>query len=143
MASIPAWGRATGPMLHSRVCAVVTAGSCLAHLWFALGNQHGPWLSLLMLAMVAVCVPCSLHIWRHRRVSALRKVMVSASVMAALHAFLLLTAGPSGHSHTTTAAAAAGTATAAAGASLAIIAVEITTAMFAATVVARLRVRVG
>jgi hypothetical protein len=128
-------------MLHSRVCAVVTAGSCLAHLWFALENQHGLWLNLFMFAMVAVCIPCSLHIWRHRRVSALHKVMASALVMAALHAFLLLAAGPSGHSHATRAAAAAGTATSAAGTSLAIIAVEITTAMLAATVVARLRVR--
>ena len=56
-----------GVVFHSRICAAVTAASCLAHLWLAAGNQHGTWLNLLMLAMVAVCLPCAVHIWRHGR----------------------------------------------------------------------------
>ena len=51
-----------GITLHSRICAAVTAASCLAHLWLVAGNQHGTWLNLLMLAMVAVCLPCAVHI---------------------------------------------------------------------------------
>jgi hypothetical protein len=135
-------------MFHSRMCAAVTAGSCLLHLWLVAGNHHALWLNLSMLAMVAVCLPCSVHIWRHVRVGALRRVMASALAMALLHAVLLLAAGPAGHSHGTVAAvgaaaiagteAFAGTA-AAASASLGVIALEITTALLAATLVARLR----
>jgi hypothetical protein len=123
------------------MCAAVTAVSCVAHLWLAAGNHHGPWLSMLMLAMAAVCLPCSLHIWRHRRAGAVHKVMASALAMAVLHAFLLLSAASSGHSHGTAAQAAAGRATSAAGASLAVIALEIVTALVAATLLARLRRR--
>ena len=72
----------------------MTAASCLAHLWLAAGNQHGTWLNLLMLAMVAVCLPCAVHIWRHGRASALRQVMASALAMTGVHAVLLLGAGP-------------------------------------------------
>jgi hypothetical protein len=128
-------------MLHSRMCATVTAASCVAHLWLAAGKHHAPWLGMLMLAMVAVCLPCSLHIWRHRRVSAVHKVMASALAMAVLHAFLLLSAGLSGHSHSISAQAVTGTATSAAEASLAVIALEIATALVAATLLARLRRR--
>jgi hypothetical protein len=131
-------------MFHSRMCAAVTAGSCLLHLWLVAGNHHALWLNLSMLAMVAVCLPCSVHIWRHVRVGALRRVMASALAMALLHAVLLLAAGPASHSHGTAAAAAgtaavAGTASSAAAASLGVIALEITTALLAATLVARLR----
>ncbi|WP_426997241.1 hypothetical protein [Pseudarthrobacter sp. N5] len=63
--------------------------------------------------------------------------------MTVLHTFLLLAAGPPDHSHATSAGAVAGTATSAATASLAIIAVEITTALVAGTLVARLRLRVA
>lgn len=145
---VQAWGRAAGPMVHSRMCAAVTAGSCLLHLWLVAGNQHALWLNLSMLAMVAVCLPCSVHIWRHVRVRALHRVMASALAMALLHAVLLLAAGPASHSHGTAAAAAgtaagtaavAGTASSSAAASLGVIALEITTALLAATLVARLR----
>ena len=141
MGTIPAGGPAAGPLFHSRMCAAVTAVSCVAHLWLAAGNHHGPWLSMLMLAMVAVCRPCSLHLWRHRRAGAVHKVMASALAMALLHAVLLLSAGSPGHSHGTAARAVAGSATSAAGASLAVIALEIATALLAATLLARLRRR--
>ncbi|CAH0235816.1 hypothetical protein SRABI83_02746 [Arthrobacter sp. Bi83] len=148
MTPIQAWGRAAGPRLHSRMCAAVTAGSCLLHLWLVAGNHHALWLNLSMLAMVAVCLPCSVHIWRHVRVGTLHRVMASALAMALLHAVLLLAAGPASHSHGTAAAVgAAGIAgteafaetAAAPSASLGVIALEITTALLAATLVARLR----
>lgn len=104
------------------------------------------WLNLLMLAMVAVCLPCAVHIWRHGRVSALRQVMASALAMTGVHAFLLLGAGASGHAHDGAAAAAsaaAGVAHSGAGALLAVIALEVTTALIAATLLARLRVQPG
>lgn len=132
-------------VLHPRICAAVTAASCLAHLWLVAGNQHGPWLNLLMLGMVAVCLPCAVHIWRRGRVSALRQVMASALAMTAVHAVLLLGigsgAGGTGHIHHGAAAAGAGAAPSGAGALLAVIALEMTTALLAATLLARLRVQ--
>jgi hypothetical protein len=125
------------------MCAAVTAGSCRLHLWLVAGNHHALWLSLSMLAMVAVCLPCSVHIWRHVRVGTLHRVMGSALAMALLHAVLLLAAGPASHSHGTAAAvgtaAAAETDSSAAAASLGVIDLEMTTARLAATLVARLR----
>ena len=98
---------------------------------------------MLMLAMVAVCLPCAVHIWRHGRVSALRRVMASALAMTGVHAFLLLGAGASGHVHNGAAAAApaatGGGAPSGAASLLALIALEVTTALIAATLLARLR----
>lgn len=129
------------PAVHSRICAAVTAASCLAHLWLVTGNQHGIWLNLLMLAMVAVCLPCAVHIWQHGRAAALRRVMASALAMTGVHAVLLLGAGAQGHMVHAAAPASAGAATSGAGAMLAVIAVELATAMLAATLLARLRAR--
>ena len=131
-----------GVVFHSRICAAVTAASCLAHLWLAAGNQHGTWLNVLMLAMVAVCLPCAVHIWRHGRHRALRQVMAAALAMTAVHAVLLLGtgAGGTGHSHhVSTAAAGADAAPSGSGALLAVIALEMTTALLSATLLARLR----
>lgn len=118
----------------------MTAASCLTHLGLAAGNQHGTWLNLLMLAMVAVCLPCAVHIWRHGRVTAVRQVMAAALAMTGVHAVLLLGAGSggAGHIHHGTAA---GAAPAGSGALLAVIALEVTTALLAATLLARLRAR--
>lgn len=134
--------RTAGPVVHPRLSAIVTAVSCLAHLWFAVENQHGAWLNALLLALAAVCVPCTVHIWRHSSVQALRQVMASALLMVAVHGFLLLAAGSSGHSHPAAGHAAAGAGTgnpSAAAGLLAVIALEITAALLAATLVARLR----
>jgi len=140
-----AGGRAAGTLLHSRVCAVVTAASCLAHVWFAAGSHHGLWFNALMLAMVAVCVPCAVHVWRHSSVVALRRIMASGVAMAAFHAFLLLAPGGSVHSHAAAAPVVSGAAAVpegpAAAALLAVIALEMTTAFLASTLVARLRSR--
>ena len=141
-ASLGRRGGLAGVVFHSRICAAVTAASCLAHLWLAAGNQHGTWLNVLMLAMVAVCLPCTLHIWRHGRPRALRQVMAAALAMTGVHAGLPLCMGPggAGHSHHgTAAAAAAGAAPPGSGALLAVIALEMTTALIAATLLARLR----
>ena len=129
--------RNAGPVLHSRLCAIVTAASCFAHLGLALENHHGAWLNVMMLALAAVCVPCTVHIWRHGRIPALQRVMGCALLMVAVHALLLLGSGASGHSHSAPVSAAAD-ASGAAGL-LAVISLEITTALVAATLVARLR----
>jgi hypothetical protein len=169
--ALPGWGRAGGPVpgtssfsggrsvLHSRAVSLVTAASCAVHLWLVAGNHHGPWLGAVMLAMVGVCLPCAVHLWRGGREKALRQVMVCALAMTALHAVLLLGGsafsggGASGHSHTGEAPGAdllgsdalgsgalgSGTLGSGAGGLLAVVVLEITTAFLAATLLARLR----
>lgn len=130
--------RTTGPVLHPRLCAVLTALSCVLHVWLALSGHHGAWLGILMLALAAICVPCTVHIWRHSKVGALHQVTGAALAMVALHAVLLLGAGGAGHAHggrpTSNVVDTAG-----AGQLLLVIALELTTALLAATLVARLR----
>nr|WP_326962168.1 MULTISPECIES: hypothetical protein [unclassified Arthrobacter] len=143
-ATAPADGRPgiAGLFFHSRLCAAVTAVSCLAHLWLVAGNQHGTWLNLLMLAMVAMCLPCAAHIWHRERAGAARKVMASALAMTGVHAVLLLGTGAGSATHAHHAAApAGGTAGTASGAAalLAVLALEMVTALMAATLLARLR----
>lgn len=130
--------RISGPVLHPRLCAVVVTGSSAVHVWLAFQNQHGPWLSALMLALAAVCLPCALHIWRHSRMPALRRAMACALFMVVLHGLLLTGSGTGGHAH-----AGAPTSNVAgvssAGGLLMVIALEIGTALLAATLLARLR----
>ncbi|WP_224089235.1 hypothetical protein [Arthrobacter sp. StoSoilB13] len=139
--------RSTGPVLHPRICAALTAVSCAVHLWLAASGHHGAWLGILMIALAAVCVPCTFHIWRHSRVGALHQVTVSAVAMIALHAVLLLGAGSlsgaggAGHSHGGGPTSNAFDTSGATGLLL-VIGLEITTALLAATLVARLRRRV-
>lgn len=129
--------RANRPVLHPRLVAVVTAVSCGAHLWLAVSGSHGLWVGLLMVALATVCVPCTVHIWRHCRPGALHQVTVAAVAMAALHAVLLL-GGGAGHVH---GAAPPSSAAADSGGTqlLLVIALELATALLAATLVARLR----
>jgi hypothetical protein len=149
--ALQGWGRAAGPVLHSRAVSAVTAASCVVHLWLVAGNHHGPWLGAVMLAMAGVCLPCAVHLWRGGREKALRQVMGCALAMTALHAVLLLGvpalsgSGALGHSHAGAAAAPGagffGTGFLGQGAEglLAIVVLEIMTAFLAATLLARLR----
>ena len=130
--------RAGGPLVHPRLVAVVTAGSCVAHLWVAAAGNHGAWLGILMVALAAVCVPCTVHIWRHSRVGALHQVTLSALLMVGLHTALLLGAGGAGHGHGGRAASSAAQATGNIQLLL-VIGLELATALLAATLVARLR----
>lgn len=163
MTALPGWGRAPGPVpgtsncsfsigrrvLHSRAVSLVTAASCAVHLWLAVGNHHGPWLGAVMLAMVGVCLPCAVHLWRGSREKALRQVMGCALAMTALHAVLLLggsafsRGGAPGHTHAGAALgmdfAGSGALGSGAGGLLAVVVLEITTAFLAATLLARLR----
>lgn len=130
--------RSAGPVLHPRICAVLTAVSCLVHIWLAASGHHGAWVGALMIALAAVCVPCTVHIWRHSRVRALHQVTASALTMVGLHAVLLLGARGAGHAH------GGGPAsnvvdTSGAAELLLVIGLEITTALLGATLVARLR----
>ncbi|ACL41527.1 conserved hypothetical protein [Pseudarthrobacter chlorophenolicus A6] len=143
--------RAKRPVLHARLVAVVTAVSCAAHLWLAAAGHHGLWLGILMVALAAVCVPCTVHIWRHsagpaRGSGALHQVTASALVMVAVHAALLLSGmgnGGAGHAHggapASSAAAVSSPGTEAAAQLLLVIGLELVTALLAATLVARLR----
>ena len=97
-----------------------------------------------MLALAAVCLPCALHIWRHNRVAALRRVMACAVSMWCRSRRAVCSAqGSGGHAHAgvppsnvagPNIADAAGP-----GGILLVIALEIATALLAATLVARLR----
>ncbi len=130
--------RNRGPVLHPRLCAVVVAASSAVHVWLAFQNQHGAWLSVLMLALAGICLPCALHIWRDGRVAALRRVMAGAVSMVVLHGLLVVGSGTGGHPHTgvppSNVPGVSGS-----GGLLLVIALEITTALLAATLVARLR----
>ena len=133
---------ATSQGFHSRLCALVTAASCLVHVWVAATGGHGVWLGLLMVALAAVCVPCTVHIWRHGKVGALHRVAAAAVAMAGLHAVLLLGAGGGGHAHGDGPPSFAAEVT---GSSqlLLVIGLELATALLAATLVARLRRQAG
>ena len=130
--------RAGGPVVHPRLVAVVTAGSCVVHLWMAAAGHPGAWLGVLMVALAAVCVPGTVHIWRHSRVGALRQVTLSALLMVGLHTALLLGAGGAGHAHGGRPASSAAQ-TAGSAQLLLVIGLELATALLAATLVARLR----
>jgi hypothetical protein len=129
---------AGGPVRHPRLVAVVTAVSCVVHLWVAAAGHHGDWLGVLMVALAAICVPCTVHIWRHSRVGALHKVTLSALLMVGLHTALLLGAGGAGHAHGGRPASSAAQATGSTQLLL-VIGLELATALLAATLVARLR----
>lgn len=109
--------------------------SSAAHLWMAIGEHHPVWMKVFMLAMVGVCLPCAVHIWRHSSVKALQKVAACAVGMASLHLLLILAAPSAGHMHAV-AMSHGGTS---AGLTLTIIAIEMGLALTAATLVARLR----
>lgn len=140
MATIAGRVRTSGPVLHPRICAALTAISCAVHLWLAASGHHDAWIGVLMIALAAVCVPCTVHIWRHSRVGALHQVTVSALAMVALHAVLLLGAGGAGHVHGGRPPSGVAD-TAGAAQLLLVIGLEIATALLAATLVARLRRR--
>ena len=102
-----------------------------------------------MLAMVAVCLPCAVHLWRGARARSLRQVMGCALAMTALHAVLLLgTAAFEGAAHPATTIPQlrrpvrrpeSGFFGSGTEGLLAIVVLEITTAFLAATLLARLR----
>jgi len=132
--------RSAGPVLHPRLCAALTAVSCAVHLWLAASGHHDAWLGILMIALAAVCIPCTVHIWRHSRVGALHQVTISALAMVGLHAVLLLGAGGAGHAHGGRPSSNV-VDTSGAAQLLLVIGLEIRTALLAATLVARLRRR--
>lgn len=132
--------RSAGPVLHPRFCAALTAVSCAVHLWLAASGHHDAWLGILMIALAAVCIPCTVHIWRHSRVGALHQVTISALAMVGLHAVLLLGAGGAGHAHGGRPSSNV-VDTSGAAQLLLVIGLEITTALLAATLVPRLRRR--
>lgn len=94
-----------------------------------------------MVTLAAICIPCTVHVWRHSRVSALHRVTVSALAMVTVHTVLLLGARDIPHAHSAQQAPELAGASGAGGLLL-VIALEISTALVSATLVARLRRRV-
>ena len=131
-------GYTGAPVLHPRICAGLTAVSCLGHVLLAASGHHGLWFGILMVVLAAICIPCTVHIWHHSRVGALHRVTCSALAMVVLHTVLLLGARGFSHAHTgqrtPDVADASG-----AGGLLLVISLEIATALVSATLVARLR----
>nr|WP_066285244.1 hypothetical protein [Arthrobacter sp. B6] len=127
-----------GPVLHARLCAGVVAASSGVHLWLALQNQHGAWLGALMMVLAAVCMPCAVHIWRESQVAALQRVMGCGLFMVALHGLLLMGGTARGHAHHDTSGDLESVADGV-GNLLAVIGLELMTALLASTLIARLR----
>jgi len=110
-------------------------------LWDALDStlrkEHGLPMSRFE-PMAVVDRPCALHIWGHSRMAALQRVMACAISMVVLHGLLLADRKTGGHIHAGVPSSnVAGVSSA--GGLLMVIALEIATALLAATLVARLR----
>ncbi|WP_309108248.1 hypothetical protein [Arthrobacter sp.] len=127
-----------GPVLHARLCAGVVAASGGVHVWLALQNEHGACLGALMMVLAAVCMPCAVHIWQDSHVAALQRVMGCALFMVALHGLILVSGTARGHAHHNTYGDLESVADRP-GNLLAVIGLELITALFASTLVARLR----
>lgn len=130
-------GGTRGFYIHPRVCVGAVLLSSAVHLWGAVSRHHPWWMSLFMIAMVAVCLPCALHIWQASSVKALHNVAACAVGMAGLHLLLILAAPSTGHAHGAESRSFHGGASATQ--TLMIIALEISLALIATTLVARLR----
>ncbi|MFC4371983.1 hypothetical protein [Citricoccus nitrophenolicus] len=125
-------------LLHGRLCAGATAGSCVLHI-FLVNSLHPWWLNLMIIVMVGVCVPCAAHIWHRPKVRALRQISIAALMMAALHAGLMLFQTPQGHVHGTQHSVMLQVTDAGNASTVAVIVVELLTALLASTLLARLR----
>lgn len=133
--------------ISGRWAAAATAAGAGAHLAMVPG---GGWMAALGLGMAAVCLPCAWHLWRAPSLQAARTVIGMSLAMVALHAALILGAGPAAHdgahSHAAHAAHAASTAEAASGhtgAMLAAVAIDLLAAFAAAAWVRRQRTATG
>lgn len=127
-------------LLHSRLCAVVTAASSVLHV-FMISSLHPWWLNLMIIVMVGVCLPCAVHIWRRPKVPALQQITIGALIMAVLHAGLMLFEAPGGHDHGTQHSAMVNAAEVGNTSTLGVIAVELLTALLASALLARIRRR--
>ncbi|GAA4368180.1 hypothetical protein GCM10023166_14880 [Paeniglutamicibacter cryotolerans] len=125
-AAVPRPGRA-----GNRGVAVLVLVAASAHVWMLAVHDHGPWLSVLLLAMTALCLKCAAGAWFKPGVSELGPIMGMSLGMAVLHAALALgvPGGTGGHDH---AAAGYGAANTAAGLMLGIVVLELAVAFAAA-----------
>lgn len=102
-----------------------------AHVWMLAVHGHGPWLSVLLLAMTVLCLKCAAGAWFRAGISELGPIMGMSLGMAVLHAALALglPGGTGGHGH---GASGFGAANAAAGPMLGIVVLELAVAFAAA-----------
>lgn len=126
----PAWDPSSGSevggtarpaagQILSRAIAGAAAALGLAHIWFLAVFPHGLPMSLLLAAMVALCLKCAHRAWG--RPGALQGLLAMSAIMAVLHTFMAL--GFGGHHHG--GADPSAVATAASGAMLVIAAAEL------------------
>jgi len=125
-------------LLHGRLCAVVTAASCVLHI-FLISSLHPWWLNLMIIFMVGVCLPCAVHIWRRPKVRALQQISIGALMMAALHAGLMVFQAPQGHVHGSPQTAMLQATEVGNASTVGVIGVELLTALLASALLARLR----
>ncbi|EMY33865.1 hypothetical protein D477_012655 [Arthrobacter crystallopoietes BAB-32] len=113
--------------------------SATAHTWMAWLHWGSWWEAGLMAVMAVSCLPCALPLWRSGCTGAARMLMGMALAMAGFHLLLVLQPVASGtHSHHAPAVQTAPPGPPdMAGAMLAIIALELASAMMAATWIRR------
>jgi hypothetical protein len=123
--------------IHSRLSATATAFSCALHL--AMIGGHGNWaMGALLVGMVALCLPCVVHLWRSASVGAARRVTAAALGMVALHLVILCAGSPARHAHSRAGNLADISQPSAHLAMLGVMAVELVTAMTASSLAGRL-----
>lgn len=118
-----------------RWAAAAAAMGGAAHLAMVPG---GGWMAALGAAMALACLPCAWHLWRRPSLRAARTVIGMSLAMVLVHGALVLSGGHGGghaHAHQPSSGAADGHAAT----MLAIIAVELGTALLAAAWVRRQR----
>jgi hypothetical protein len=123
--------------IHSRLSAVTTTVSCALHLTM-IGRHGNLAMSVLMVVMVAFCLPCILHLWRSATLHATRRVTTAALVMVGLHLVIVCAGNTSGHAHAGAAASHVVAQTSAHTAVLSVLVVELVTAMTASSLTGRL-----
>lgn len=117
-AASPAPAPAVPGRIAARVIAVLAMALGVAHVWILAAFPHGLWMSLLVAAMVALCLKCAHRAWGTPQ--ALLELLAMSALMALVHMFMALGSGHQHGSHPV-----ASGASAASGAMLAIAAAEV------------------
>ena len=111
--------RAPGPVVYTRIVAVLAAALGLGHVWVMVAFPHGPWVGAALGAMVLLCLKCAHRAWGNP--AALVELLAMSALMALAHTFMAL--GVHEHRHGGDIPGAA--ATAGAGAMLGVAAAEL------------------
>lgn len=66
------------------------AVSIMVHLWAAIAHSHSLWMSIFMVAMLLVCVPCTAAVWRKDTIVPLKMMFAVSGVSALVHCWMLV-----------------------------------------------------